>query len=189
MLKTFINQQLLLIFMRRIITVEGIMIPVDSHEGKTIVLGSDHRGFIYKNKIGEILKSKGYQLIDVGTFSSERCDYPVISDNIGKEISSDHYGRAGIGICGSGIGILIPASKHKRVYAARCLSTEEAETSRKHNNTNLLGIGADCVNLERALATIDTWLATPFCSNLERKKSYLMRYIQTVKLETAMRRL
>lgn len=175
--------------MRKVITVEGIRVPVGSHEGKVIVIGSDHRGFSYKSKIVEVLKEKDYPLIDVGISSPERCDYPIISDNIGKEVSSDPYGRVGIGICGSGIGILIPASKHKGIYVARCLSPEEAETSRKHNNTNFLGIGADCVNLETALDTIDTWLTTPFCLDFEKEKPYLMRYIQTVKLETAVRQL
>lgn len=171
--------------MGKIITVEGIRVPVGSHEGKVIVIGSDHRGFRYKSKIVEVLKEKDYQLIDVGASSPERCDYPIISDNIGKKINRDPYGRVGLGICGSGIGILIPASKHQGIYVARCLSPEEAETSRKHNNTNFLGLGADYVNLETALATIDTWLTTPFGLDFEKEKPYLMRYIQTVKLETA----
>src|SRR3989338_11271372 len=109
--------------MYKVITVEGIRVPVGSHEGKVIVIGSDHRGFRYKSKIVDVLKGKGYRLIDVGTSSPERCDYPLISDNLGKEVSSNLYGRVGIGICGSGIGILIPLSKHKGIYVARCLST------------------------------------------------------------------
>ena len=169
--------------MGEIITIEGIGAPVGSHEGKVIVIGSDHRGFSYKSKIVEVLKNKGCQLIDVGTSSPERCDYPIISDNIGKQVSKD-YDKVGIGICGSGIGILIPASKHKGVYVARCLTPEEAKTSRKHNNTNFLGIGADCIDFETALAIIDTWLTTPFYSDCEKEESYLRRYIQTVKLET-----
>ena len=173
--------------MGNVIIVEGIKVPVDSHEGKVIIMGLDHRGFDYKRQIVKVLEKKGYRLIDVGTSSPERCDYPSISDNIGKQVNGDpDYGRVGIGICGSGIGILIPASKYKGVYVARCLSPEEAETSRKHNNTNCLGIGADCVDLETVLATIDAWLTTPFYSDCK-EDSYLKRYIQTVRLETAVR--
>lgn len=176
--------------MGNLITVKKIIVPVGSHVGKTIVIGSDHRGFNYKSEIVKVLEETGYQLIDVGTSSPERCDYPTISDKIGKQVSEDsNYSKVGIGICGSGIGILIPASKHKGVYVARCLSPEEAETSRKHNNTNYLGIGADCVDLETALDTIDTWLTTPFCSDRKKEESYLMRYVQTVQLETAVRQL
>lgn len=173
--------------MKKIIQVEGINIPIGSHKGKIIIIGSDHRGFEYKKKIIKVFKIKKYQIIDIGTSSSERCDYPSISDDLGKLVSKDvKYNTVGIGICGSGIGILIPASKHKGVYVARCLTPEEAETSRKHNNTNCLGIGADCVDLETTLSVIDTWLTTPFYSNNKTEDAYLMRYIQTVKLETSL---
>jgi len=170
--------------MAEIIQYKGIKVPIGSHEEKKIVIGSDHRGFNYKEKIKEALKTKNYQIDDVGTFSSERCDYPIISFNIAKLVSEDNnYSSIGIGICGSGIGILIPASKYKGIYAARCLTPEEAETSRKHNNTNFLGIGADYTSLETALAIIDTWLKTPFYSDPSQEESYLERFIQTVVLE------
>ena len=173
--------------MGEIINIDGIKIPIGSHEGKTIVIGSDHRGFDYKKQI--IVALESYDLMDVGTVSTEKCDYPRISDSIGRLVSEAPYTRVGIGICGSGIGILIPASKHQGVYVARCLTAAEAETSRIHNNTNFLGIGADCVDLETALETINTWLTTPFGSDREAEKAYLQRFVQTVKLETAVRRL
>jgi ribose 5-phosphate isomerase B len=165
------------------ILVDGIEVPIGTHKGKTIVIGSDHRGFEYKESIVRKLKEKGYEIEDVGIFSKEKCDYPLISEKIGKNISQDYLNRVGIGICGSGIGILIPASKHKRVYAARCLNKKEAETSRKHNNTNMLGIGADYMDFETVLETIFKWLETPFYSNPEEEGAYLKRYIQTVKIE------
>ena len=168
---------------KKIIKVDGVKIPIGSHEGKTIVFGCDHRGFKYKTEILEFLKQKSYSIIDVGAFSNERCDYPKISDNIGKEVSIDPYNRVGIGICGSGIGILIPASKYPKVYIARCLNPKEAETSRKHNNTNVLGIGADLIDLETVLTIIDAWLRTLFYSDSQTEKPYLNRYIQTIKLE------
>ena len=165
------------------ISIEGVNVPVGSHKGKTIIIGSDHRGFSYKSKIIKIFKEKNYCYIDVGTDSAQRCDYPAISDNIGKLVAEDVNNRVGIGLCGSGIGILIPASKHPKIYAARCSTPEEAETSRKHNNTNVLGIGADYVDLETTLRIIDKWLTTPFYSDPSTEEAYLKRYIQTVKLE------
>ncbi|MBI2044605.1 RpiB/LacA/LacB family sugar-phosphate isomerase [Candidatus Pacearchaeota archaeon] len=167
------------------IHVEGIEVPIGSHESKKIVIGADHRGFGYKNSVIEALKYKNYQLIDVGTFSSARCDYPAISNEIGRLVSEDYYyNTVGIGICGSGIGILIPASKYRGVYSARCLTPQEAAASRKHNNTNVLGIGADSVGLETALAIVDIWLTTPFYSSPS-DEPYLKRFVQTAKLETA----
>ncbi len=173
--------------MKKVINVYGVNVPIGSHEGKTIVIGSDHRGFEYKEDIKRILKGKKYSIIDVGAFSRERCDYPSVSDAMGRLVGGDlEYNRVGIGICGSGIGILIPASKCKGVYVSRCLNSQEAGTSRKHNNTNVLGIGADCVNLEEATKIIDMWLRTPFYSMPSKEENYMRRYVQTVKLENAL---
>ena len=169
--------------MGSIIEVESIRVPIGTHESKTIVIGSDHRGFRYKCLIIEELKLRSYTLIDVGTGSAQRCDYPPISDEIGRKLSENPNNQVGIGICGSGIGILISASKHNGVYVARCLTPQEAETSRKHNNTNMLGIGADYMSPEVALQTINAWLTTPFYSNPKNEAEYLKRFVQIVRLE------
>jgi ribose 5-phosphate isomerase B len=171
-----------------IIETRGYAVPVGTHEDRTIIIAADHRGFDYKSRIVKELESR-YDIVDIGTHSTERCDYPPISDKLGRPISRYPCERAGIGICGSGIGILIPASKHRGVYAARCLNPGEAETSRRHNNTNLLGIGADCVKFKTAMETIDAWLTTPFYSDPENEEAYLNRFLQILKLESeALRR-
>jgi len=126
--------------MAKTITVDNIEVPIGNHKGKTIIIGPDHRGFELKERIKKKLIEEDYNVEDIGTFSNEKCDYPLISEEIGKKVSEDYLNKVGIGFCGSGIGTLIPASKHKRVYVARCLNPKEAETSRKHNNTNMLGI-------------------------------------------------
>jgi ribose 5-phosphate isomerase B len=169
--------------MKKLITIEGTLVQTGSHEEKIVVIGGDHRGFNYKQKIFEHLDKKGYLLADVGTFSDKRCDYPTISHAIGQKVFGDPLEIVGIGICGSGIGIQIPASKFRGVYAARCLTPEEAASSRKHNNTNMLTIAADSVSLETALATVDAWMETPFYSDPETEEPYLKRYVQTVQLE------
>ena len=170
--------------MNKIIIYKEVRVPIGNHEGKRIIIGADHRGFNCKNKVIKNLEERGYTILDIGTFSPERCDYPYISDEIGKKVSEDRdYNTVGIGICGSGIGILIPASKYKGIYAARCLTPKEAETSRKHNNTNVLGLGADCTDLETAIRTVFSWLETQFYTDPEKEENYLERYVQTVKLE------
>jgi len=159
-----------------------LLVPIGTHEKRKIIIGADHRGFDYKTKIIKELESK-YGIEDIRTCSPERCDYPPISDKIGKFVSQYPYDRAGIGICGSGIGILIPASKHRFAYPARCLNPEEAETSRKHNNSNILGIGADYVDFKTAMETVEAWLTTPFYSDPVNEKAYLDRFLQVSSLE------
>jgi ribose 5-phosphate isomerase B len=163
--------------------VEGIKVPIGNHIGKIIVFGCDHRGFKYKQEVIEFLKKEGCEVIDMGTHSDERCDYPLISQKIAKEVGEDIFNKVGIGICGSGIGILIPAGKFQKIITARCLNSAEAETSRKHNNTNFLGIGADMMDLETIKATINTWLKTGFYTNPETDEAYLKRYLQTIEIE------
>jgi len=99
----------------------GAGIFIGNHKGKKLVIGADHRGFEYKEKIKEVFSE--FEIVDVGTYSKERCDYPKISEEIGRFIAKDPKNRIGIGICGSGNGILIPASKHKGVYFDRFIQT------------------------------------------------------------------
>lgn len=162
--------------------INNMYIPTGCHKDKIIFIGADHRGYEYKNKIIKLLQCD-YNLTDIGTFSPERCDYPVISDDMGKMLADDPYSTAGIGICGTGMGILIPASKYRGVYAARCITPEEAAITRKHNNTNMLGIGADTLGLETAIEIITTWLETPFYADPATDERYMTRFIQTIRLE------
>jgi ribose 5-phosphate isomerase B len=170
--------------MASVLEIDGFYVPVGTHENKKIIIGSDHRGFAYKEEIIKFLKEAGYDLDDVGTYSADRCDYPPISDEIGRRLSAVNQ-NVGIGVCGSGVGILVPASKHRNVYVARCLKPDDASTSRRHNNTNMLGIGSDCVDIGTAIQIVHTWLTTPFYSGAE-DGAYLRRYVQTMKLESAL---
>jgi RpiB/LacA/LacB family sugar-phosphate isomerase len=168
--------------MAKIINKDKLEVPIGSHMGKTIIIGSDHRGYKLKEEIKNEFK-KNYKIIDVGTNSEDRCDYPFFSNEIGKFVSEDHLNKVGIGICGSGMGIIIPAGKHKTIIATRCLSIKDAESSRKHNNSNVLGISADKTSLKNAIEIIQIWLETPFYFDQENEEEYLNRYIQTRKFE------
>lgn len=163
---------------------KDVEIPAGSHEDRIIFVGADHRGFEYKQQIIKAFE-KMYKIRDIGTNSSERCDYPAISDELGRSISEDWLNRAGIGICGSGIGIKELATKHWRVYGAQCLNPQMAETSRKHNNSNFLGIGADYVDLITAIDTVRAWLDTPFYTDPVKEEAYLKRFLQKMELEDA----
>jgi len=169
--------------MGNVITVDWLIVPVGKHANRKILIGSDHRGYRHKKAVFQRLASDLYDIEDVGTYSPDRCDYPLISANLGRRISEDAgFDTVGIGICGSGNGILFPACKYSRVIGARCLDPGEAANSRTHNNTNYITIGADKTSPEMAFEIVDAWLNTPFYASTD-DYPYLRRYLQVIKDE------
>ena len=126
-----------------------------------IAIGCDHAAFEEKNKIKEFLESLTYEVIDCGTYSEESVDYPLYAHAVAKQVSNNNVDK-GIVICGSGIGISIAANKIKGIRAALCTSTLHAELSRKHNNSNILALGARLTKIEDIIAITKTWLNTSF---------------------------
>lgn len=169
--------------MGEIIKVDGIKVPIGSHEGKKIILGADHRGFLLKKQLIKFLKSREYEIADIGTFSEARCDYPELAFKLGKTVAQDSsFSTVGIGICGTGIGMSV-AAKIPGIIASRCLSPDDAAISRKHNNSNVLCLSADKTTAEEAINIVETWLREPFYKD-KSDEAYLRRYLQTRKLES-----
>ena len=128
---------------------------------KKIVIGSDHGGFNYKTKITEYLKASNYDCIDVGTYSEDYCDYPVIARKAAEKIVNGEAEK-GILICGTGIGMSIAANKVKGIRAAHCTDTFSAKASRAHNNANILCLGERITGECIALDIVDVWLKSEF---------------------------
>ena len=84
---------------------------------KTIAIGCDHAAFEYKEKLVKFLEDKGYKVLDMGTDSTESCDYPIFADKVCNKITSKEA-DCGILICGTGIGMSMAANKHKGIRAA-----------------------------------------------------------------------
>ena len=82
-----------------------------------VAIGSDHAGYDYKEMIKKYLEEKGFEVIDKGTYSNERTDYPVYAEKVAKAVANGEADR-GILICGTGIGMSITANKIKGVRAA-----------------------------------------------------------------------
>ncbi|HON78316.1 MAG TPA: ribose 5-phosphate isomerase B [Spirochaetota bacterium] len=124
-----------------------------------IVIGSDHAGLQLKKEI--ISSIKNIEFIDVGTDSEESCDYP---DYIAKVAEAVQQGKAdgGIAICGTGIGASLVANKFTSVRAALCFNEFMAEMSKRHNNANVLALGARVIGVDLALRIVERWLETPF---------------------------
>lgn len=126
---------------------------------KRIALGSDHGGFVLKEKIAGYLKGKGYDVHDAGASSSEPCDYPLYGFKASGRVSSGKADRAVL-VCRSGIGMALVANKVPGVRAGVCLNEKDAVSSRKHNDTNVLVLAADKTSPAKALKITRVWLRT-----------------------------
>jgi len=126
-----------------------------------VVLASDHRGYQLKDSLKKFLEERKIEFLDVGTFSADSVDYPDFAMLAAEKVSHGDYDR-GILICGSGIGMCIVANKFPGVRAAVCHDIAAAEMSRKHNDSNMLGLGADVINEELARKILYVWLETNF---------------------------
>lgn len=127
-----------------------------------IALASDHGGYELKEKIKEYLKStRDFELIDLGTNSTESVNYPVYGKACGEAVVS---GKADLGIvcCGTGIGISMAANKVKGVRCGLCTSVEMAHLTKQHNNANIIAFGGRTTDPELAFKMVDEWLDTPF---------------------------
>jgi ribose 5-phosphate isomerase B len=126
-----------------------------------IALAADHAGFELKSSIAAFLKSEGYEVLDLGTYSDERVDYPEYGYSLAKAIASGKA-KSGVAICGSGIGISIALNRNPAVRAALCHDVTTAKLARQHNDANVIALGARLIGAETALACVRTFLNTEF---------------------------
>ncbi len=126
-----------------------------------LAIGSDHGGFGLKQEVMKHLAERGIEYRDYGTYSEESCDYPDYGEAVGRAVASGECER-GILICGTGIGISIAANKVHGVRAALCGDCYSAEMTRRHNDANILAMGARVIGPGLALKIVDTFLDTPF---------------------------
>ena len=125
-----------------------------------IIIGSDHGGFRLKGEIIEHLKKLGYEVSDLGCYSTESCDYPHVAKAVAKEFLAAQ-GR-GILVCGTGIGMSITANRYKGIRASHCTDTFTARMTRMHNDSNILCLGERITGSGLALDIVDIWLKTEF---------------------------
>ena len=126
-----------------------------------ILIASDHAGLELKEKFSQFLIAEKYRVIDLGPNSSKSVDYPDYAYKLAGYISNG-TAKAGVLICGTGIGISIAANRWLDVRAALVHSTQTAISARQHNNANVMAIGARVLNTENALACLDSFLSSKF---------------------------
>ena len=126
-----------------------------------IAIASDHGGYQLKEHIKAYLAAKGIPCQDFGTDSAERCDYPFFGKAAAQAVASGQCER-GIVICTTGIGISIAANKVKGIRCAHCADCLQAELTRRHNNANMMAIGAGFTGKNMAERMVEVFLSTEF---------------------------
>ncbi len=134
---------------------------IDGKKKQLAFMGSDHAGFKAKEELKDALNRDEFDVTDLGCFSEDPCDYPDIAREVGEKVQ-EHSGAKGILICGSGIGVSIAANKIHGVRAALATSVELAELSRKHNDANILAMGARTTDMDTIKKMTDKFLHTDF---------------------------
>ena len=114
-----------------------------------------------KNRLIQLVENLGHQVVDLGPHSPESVDYPDYAAQVANGIGANELDR-GILICGTGIGMCIAANKFAGIRAAICSDSVTAESSRLHNNTNVVCLSADQLSDQLADQIIQIWLKTEF---------------------------
>lgn len=126
-----------------------------------IAIGADHAGYELKQHLIEFLTAAGHRVDDMGTHSTESCDYPPICAAVGRSVR-DRKVDFGIVLGGSGQGEQLAANKVHGVRAALCNCLYTARMARSHNNANVLSMGARVVGVGLAEEIVTTFLGTEF---------------------------
>ena len=134
-----------------------------------IAIGSDHTGFRLKNILIKYLNEKGIETIDAGTYDENSCDYPDFAEKVSQLILNGQAEK-GILIDATGIPSAITANKFKGIRAATCYNEFSAKSSREHNNSNIIVLGARSLGEETVKSILDMWLVTLFLGGRHQKR-------------------
>ena len=126
-----------------------------------IALACDHGAFALKERIKAHLQQGGHQVEDFGTHSTESCDYPDFARLAARAVAGGQCER-GIVLCTTGVGVSIAANKVRGIRCALCTDPLMAEMTRRHNDANMLALGAGITGERLAIHIVDTWLGTAY---------------------------
>ncbi|MBR4355752.1 MAG: ribose 5-phosphate isomerase B [Elusimicrobiaceae bacterium] len=138
-----------------------------------IALGCDHAGFALKDTILQQLRRLGHEVLDMGTFSNERTDYPDYAEKVAQAVAR-HQADRGILICGSGVGVCVAANKTKGIRASICHDAYTAQQAVEHDNLNILCLGARIIGPALAEEIVNRFLQASF-SEEERHQKRLQK--------------
>jgi len=126
-----------------------------------IAVGSDHAGFPLKQHVVERLRGQGHDVLDFGTNGPDSVDYPDFAVKVSRAVT-DGRAERGVLVCGTGIGMAMTANRIPGIRAANCSSEYCAVMSRRHNDANVLTLGARLLTPDVADRIVDVWLDTGF---------------------------
>lgn len=147
-------------------------------KGSKIAIGSDHAGYDMKEAIKAQLQADGYDVIDMGTHDKNSCDYPDFAAAVARAVAQGQA-QAGIIVCSTGIGVSMTANKVHGIRAALVHHAYEAEMTRRHNDANVLCLGANITGPAIALNAVKTFLATDFEGGRHQRRVDKMMAIET----------
>jgi len=147
-----------------------------------IAIASDHRGYKMKEEIMKYLKDHEIDFKDYGTYSEERMDYPEKAKEVAQSIQ-EGKAEKGILICGTGLGMSIAANKFKGIRCTVCYSEEVARYAKKHNNSNILALGAEVSSVSQAIEIVRVWLATDFEGERHERRIEMIKEIEKENLK------
>jgi ribose 5-phosphate isomerase B len=131
-----------------------------------LVIGSDHAGFQLKAAMGDLLRSLGHEVLDVGAFNENPSDYPDFAEAVGRAVLEKKAER-GVLICGSGVGASIAANKLPGIRAAMCHDTYSAHQGVEHDDMNVLVLGSRVIGVKLAEELVKAFIPAKF-TNEER---------------------
>lgn len=143
-----------------------------------IAMGNDHVAVDMKLHIKQFLEQKGHEVVDFGTNSTDRTDYPIYANRVAQAVVSGACDK-GIVICGTGVGISIAANKVKGVRAVVCSEPYSAKLSRQHNDTNILAFGARVVGANLAEMIVEEFLNAEYEGGRHQKRVDLIAAIES----------
>lgn len=129
---------------------------------RKIYIGADSAGFTLKEEFKAHLAGLGYETVDVGAYNAESSHYPLFANAVCEGVKKDGENAFGVLICGTGIGMSMCANKHRGIRAAVCSDTFSAKMTRRHNDANVLCLGARVVGPSLALDILDAFLENEF---------------------------
>ena len=126
-----------------------------------IAIASDHGGYTLKEGLKEYLVSKGYDVVDVGTYSNASCHYPEFAIKCANLVK-DGIATFGVVVCTTGEGVIMTANKIKGIRAGLAYNVDVARLMREHNDANVIGFGALFTSLDEAKERMDAFLNARF---------------------------
>jgi ribose 5-phosphate isomerase B len=134
-----------------------------------IAIVSDHAAYEMKSALAEHLREGGFDVLDLGTSSTDSVDYPDYGYRLAQAIADGRAVR-GVSLCGSGIGISIAVNRHPACRCALVSDGLSARLAREHNDANVIAMGARLIGLDTARDCLDQFLATPFAGGRHQRR-------------------